>query len=113
MMFRKGEKIWGRYWGSYEDQKDLHFAVCYYSPIDYCIREGIRYFDPGIGSPHKIRRGFRAAFDTSYHKFFDPVLETLFRTNAGAVNRYEEESIVELNAGLPFKAQFSGDTEEP
>jgi predicted N-acyltransferase len=103
MMIRKGEKIWGRYWGAYEDLKDLHFAVCYYAPMDYCIREGIRYFDPGAGSPHKVRRGFRSVFDTSYHKFFDPLLEELFRTNIDEVNSYEEETIGELNNGLPLK----------
>jgi predicted N-acyltransferase len=103
MMIRKGEKIWGRYWGAYEEVKDLHFAVCYYAPMEYCIREGIRYFDPGAGSPHKVRRGFRSVFDTSYHQFFDPLLEKLFRTNIDAVNRYEEETIDELNDGLPLK----------
>jgi predicted N-acyltransferase len=102
MMIRKDKKIWGRYWGAYEDIKDLHFAVCYYAPMDYCIRKGIRYFDPGAGSPHKVRRGFRSVFDTSYHKFFDPMLEKLFRTNIDAVNSYEEESVDELNSGLPF-----------
>ncbi|MDR2142763.1 MAG: GNAT family N-acetyltransferase [Treponema sp.] len=103
MMIRKNEKIWGRYWGAYEDIKDLHFAVCYYAPMDYCIREGIRYFDPGAGSPHKVRRGFRSVFDTSYHKFFDPRLEKLFRTNIKEVNSYEEENIDALNDGLPLK----------
>ncbi|MDR2470502.1 MAG: GNAT family N-acetyltransferase [Treponema sp.] len=103
MMIRKGDRIWGRYWGTYEDVKDLHFAVCYYAPMDYCIREGIRSFDPGIGGPHKIRRGFRAAFDLSYHCFFDPLLESLFRANLDAVNNYEEETIAALNAGLPLK----------
>jgi predicted N-acyltransferase len=102
MLFRKGDRIWGRYWGSAEDLKDLHFSVCYYAPIDYCIREGIRLFDPGAGSPHKIRRGFRAVFDRSYHAFFDPALEALVKTNIDAVNRYEEETIAELNAALPL-----------
>jgi predicted N-acyltransferase len=103
MMIRKDSRIWGRYWGTYEDVKDLHFAVCYYAPMDYCIRERIGYFDPGAGSPHKIRRGFYAAFDTSYHKFFDPVLETLFKTNIDAVNSYEQENINALNKELPLK----------
>jgi predicted N-acyltransferase len=103
MMIRKDEKIWGRYWGAYEELKDLHFAVCYYAPMDYCIREGIRYFDPGAGSPHKVRRGFRSVFDTSYHRFFDPLLEKLFKTNIDAVNSYEDETIDALNDGLPFK----------
>jgi predicted N-acyltransferase len=105
MMFRKGGKLWGRYWGTVQDVKDLHFAVCYYAPMEYCIREGIAYFDPGIGSPHKIRRGFRAGFDVSYHLFFDPILERLFRTNIAAVNRYEEDNIAALNAELPFQSR--------
>jgi predicted N-acyltransferase len=103
MLIRKGDRIWGRYWGAYEDVRDLHFAACYYAPMDWAIAEKIRHFDPGAGSPHKIRRGFRAVKNTSYHKFFDPVLENLFKTNIGAVNRYEQESIAELNAELPFK----------
>ncbi|MDR2182105.1 MAG: GNAT family N-acetyltransferase [Treponema sp.] len=103
MMIRKGKKIWGRYWGTGEDVRDLHFACCYYAPIEYCIREGIACFDPGIGSPHKIRRGFRACADTSYHRFFDPALEALFTANIAAVNSHERNSIAALNAELPLK----------
>jgi predicted N-acyltransferase len=103
MMIRKGKKIWGRYWGTYQDVKDLHFALCYYIPIDYCIREGIVSFDPGIGSPHKIRRGFRACFDTSYHHFFDPALDRFFGSNVATVNQHEQNNIALLNSRLPFK----------
>jgi predicted N-acyltransferase len=103
MLIRKGGRIWGRYWGAYEEVRDLHFAVCYYAPTDWAIAEKIRYFDPGAGSPHKIRRGFRAVANISYHKFFDPVLENLFKTNIDAVNHYEQETIAGLNAELPFK----------
>jgi predicted N-acyltransferase len=73
--------------------------------MEWAIREGIRFFDPGAGSPHKIRRGFRSVMDTSWHKFFDPGLETLFRSNIQAVNRYERENIAALNAELPFKRE--------
>jgi predicted N-acyltransferase len=103
MLIRKGDRIWGRYWGAYEEIRDLHFALCYYAPMDWAIREGIRFFDPGAGSPHKIRRGFRAVIDRSWHRFFDPVLERLFKDNIGEVNRYEREALAALNAELPFK----------
>jgi predicted N-acyltransferase len=71
--------------------------------MDWCISEGIRIFDPGAGSPHKIRRGFKAVTNRSWHKFFDPLLERLFKDNIGAVNQYEEENRRALNAGLPLK----------
>jgi predicted N-acyltransferase len=71
--------------------------------MDWCIREGIHYFDPGAGSPHKIRRGFRAETNRSYHKFFDPLLSGLFTGNIKAVNRHEEACIRALNAELPFR----------
>jgi predicted N-acyltransferase len=103
-LIRKGENIWGRYWGACEEVKDLHFAACYYAPIDWAIGEGIRFFDPGAGSPHKVRRGFRLVSGKSWHKFFDPALETLFKNNINAVNDYERQTIKELNAQLPFKA---------
>jgi predicted N-acyltransferase len=110
-LIRKGENLWGRYWGAYEEIKDLHFAACYYAPIDWAIREGIRFFDPGAGSPHKVRRGFRLAGDKSWHKFFDPVLEEIFKNNIEAVNEYERQNMEELNAQIPFKAgQTHGDS---
>jgi predicted N-acyltransferase len=102
-LVRKGKRLWGRYWGAYEEIKDLHFAACYYAPIEWAIKEGIEFFDPGAGSPHKIRRGFRLVTGKSYHKFFDPVVEKLFTDNIDAVNNYERENIEELNAQLPFK----------
>jgi len=100
-LVRKGDRIWGRYWGAYEEIRDLHFAVCYYAPMDYCIQNNIRFFDPGAGSPHKIRRGFRAIRNRSWHKFFDPLLERLFKENIRAVNRQESAHLKALNAELP------------
>jgi predicted N-acyltransferase len=99
----KGNRVWGRYWGAYEEIKDLHFAVCYYAPMEWCIKNRIRYFDPGAGSPHKIRRGFRVTRNRSWHKFFDPVLARLFKDNIRAVNRQEAARREAMNEELPFK----------
>jgi predicted N-acyltransferase len=104
-LVHKGDRIWGRYWGAYEEVKDLHFAACYYAPMEWALREGLRFFDPGAGSPHKILRGFQAVRDYSYHKFFDPPLERLFKGNIAAVNRFEAENRSGLNRALPFKSQ--------
>jgi predicted N-acyltransferase len=111
-LVRKGDRVWGRYWGAYREIRDLHFAACYYAPMDWCIREGIRLFDPGAGSPHKIRRGFKAVINRSWHKFFDPLLERLFKDNIDGVNQYEAESRWALNAESPLKTG-KGTTDEP
>ena len=101
-LVHKGDRLWGRFWGAYEEVRDLHFAVCYYAPIDYCIQNNIHYFDPGAGSPHKVRRGFAAVRNRSWHKFFDPVVRRLFLDNLEAVNQHEAAHIGNLNAGLPL-----------
>lgn len=103
LLIRKDKRIWGRYWGAYEEVRDLHFSACYYAPMDWAVSEGIRTFDPGAGSPHKIRRGFRAVENFSYHKFFDPLMDRIFTGNIAKVNGYEQAAIDELNAELPFK----------
>ncbi|GAB4375526.1 MAG: GNAT family N-acetyltransferase [Spirochaetales bacterium] len=106
LLVQKGDSLWGRYWGTYEDLKDLHFDVCYYTPIQYAIEQGIRYFDPGAGSPHKVRRGFLAHSHSSYHRLLDPVLDALFQANIDTVNRMEEETLLELNQYSPLKQEL-------
>ena len=47
--------FYGRYWGclpGYE-MKNLHFEVCYWSAIDFCIEKGIRRIEPGAGGGGK------------------------------------------------------------
>ncbi|MDR1626926.1 MAG: hypothetical protein LBT33_10355, partial [Spirochaetia bacterium] len=52
----------------------------------------------------KVRRGFRLAGGKSWHRFFDPALESLFKNNVGMVTDYERQTMEGLNAQLPFKA---------
>ncbi|MCL2094155.1 MAG: GNAT family N-acetyltransferase [Treponema sp.] len=106
ILIHKGDRIWGRFWGAFEDIRDLHFAVCYYAPMDWCIEKGIRYFDPGAGaSSHKLRRGFKAQRNRSYHKFFDPIVTKLFRDNIKAINRRDQARRDSLNELQPYKKE--------
>jgi predicted N-acyltransferase len=41
--------FYGRYWGCMEEVKHLHFETCYWSAIEYCIREGLSRMEPGAG----------------------------------------------------------------
>jgi predicted N-acyltransferase len=62
-------RLFGRYWGCFEDHPFLHFTVCYYHSIDRCIAEGTQVFEGGAGGEHKIARGFEPAPTYSAHAF--------------------------------------------
>ena len=68
---RKDDVLYGRYWGAFEDVRFLHFNVCYYAAIDYCLAEGISRFEPGAGGEFKHLRGFDACPTDSMHYLAD------------------------------------------
>lgn len=70
LFYHKSNNIYGRYWGFFEDVPFLHFAACYYSPIEYAIQNGIRIMDPGFGGEHKLIRGYQAVPVYHYIKFY-------------------------------------------
>ena len=102
LLLHKGGQLIGRYWGSAETIKDLHFNMCFYEPIQWAIDHGLQSFDPGAGSAHKIYRGFAAVANTSLHRFYEPHLKMLFQRFIDGINQVELANIAALNAQLPF-----------
>jgi predicted N-acyltransferase len=70
----KGDAFYGRYWGALEPIRHLHFDVCYYAPIEWCIERGIQRFEPGAGGDYKWLRGFDATPTFSLHRLSEPRL---------------------------------------
>jgi len=60
-------QLYGRYWGCSEEVNNLHFELCYYQGIEYCIKHGLTVFNPGAQGEHKIKRGFEPVTTYSYH----------------------------------------------
>ncbi len=102
-MFRGNGYLYGRFWGTQEFHPDLHFELCYYRPIEWCIQEGIEIFDPGAGSPHKIRRGFVAEETRSFHRYYNPDFHALFSQYMPQINEQEQEQIQALNLDSPLR----------
>jgi hypothetical protein len=98
----KGDQLYGRYWGSYQDIDCLHFNACYYTPIEWAIAHGIQSFDPGAGGRHKKRRGFPATSNYSMHRFYNPRLGQVLRTHIHQINEMEQLEIDAINQELPF-----------
>jgi predicted N-acyltransferase len=72
--FQKGPRLYGRYWGAFEERRHLHFNVCYYHAIEECCRRGLEVFEPGAGGEHKLVRGFAPTLTHSAHHLRDPRL---------------------------------------
>lgn len=67
LFFYDDDQLYGRYWGCTESYKNLHFELCYYQGIDFCIENNLRSFNPGTQGEHKIQRGFEPVLTYSYH----------------------------------------------
>ena len=72
-------RLFGRYWGCFEEHPFLHFNVCLYQSVDDCIRLGRQVFEPGAGGEHKISRGFEPTAIHSAHLIFDARLDRAVR----------------------------------
>jgi hypothetical protein len=70
--FRGRDALYGRYWGASGEFHSLHFELCYYRGIEYCIREGLARFEPGTQGEHKLLRGFLPTPVWSFHDVAHP-----------------------------------------
>ncbi len=100
---RSGDTVYGRYWGTTETLKSLHFEACYYQPLEWCIASGIEHFEGGAQGAHKLARGLLPAPTYSAHwladaRFADAVEHFLHREKIGVMHTMEE-----LNEASPFK----------
>jgi uncharacterized protein len=100
---RSGDTVYGRYWGTMETLKSLHFEACYYQPIEWCIANGVRHFEGGAQGAHKLARGLLPTTTYSAHwladeRFADAVERFLHREKIGVLHTMEE-----LNEASPFK----------
>ncbi|MGJ8668229.1 MAG: GNAT family N-acetyltransferase [Oceanococcus sp.] len=75
--FCDGQALYGRHWGSAIDGEKLHFELCYYQGIEYCIKHGLQIFDAGVQGSHRVLRGFEPSLSHSMHMFLDPRFHTI------------------------------------
>lgn len=96
-------QLLGRYWGCSQEVNNLHFELCYYQGIDYCINNGLDLFNPGAQGEHKIKRGFEPVTTFSYHWIandgFRPAIKDYCEQECEQLAQYKEQ----CKAMLPFK----------
>ena len=101
-----GGRLYGRYWGCYDEYHSLHFETCYYQGLDYCIEHRLQRFDSGAQGEHKISRGFEPITTYSAHwikdKNFTKAFQHFVTEEKTAVHHYKQNAI----AYLPFKKEL-------
>jgi len=103
LFFYDDSNLYGRYWGCTKHFNNLHFELCYYRGIEFCIQNKLKRFNPGTQGEHKIQRGFEPVLTHSYHWIKHPAFK-------GAIKNFcqqEQEHMVtyqqQCRQKLPFK----------
>ena len=66
------ETLYGRYWGCLRPVNALHFELCYYQGMEFCLERGLKRFEPGAQGEYKIQRGFEPQVVFSSHRLAHP-----------------------------------------
>ena len=96
--------LYGRYWGATQFVSGLHFELCYYQAQEFCITEGVEYFEGGAQGEHKLARGFEPRPTCSYHKIAHPDFEAAIKQFLMRETQGIAEYTNELEDRAPFKA---------
>jgi predicted N-acyltransferase len=104
MCLRGGDTLYGRYWGASETSPGLHFETCYYQGIEYCLREGLKIFEPGAQGEHKLARGFLPAFVHSRHWIADADFAEALGHWCAEETRSVQRYAATLASHSPFKS---------
>ena len=72
--FLSNNILYGRYWGSNVNIKNLHFEVCYYQAMEIAIKNKYQKVEAGAQGAHKIKRGYLPKLTYSAHYIFNKEL---------------------------------------
>ena len=106
LCFEGKDTLYGRHWGALKKVKNLHFECCYYQGIEYCIKNGIDYFDPGVQGEHKIRRGFQPKLDSSFHYFLKNDFGDAVSNFCKSEKKHIENYIEACKSYTPFNKDY-------
>ncbi|MDD1780119.1 GNAT family N-acetyltransferase [Enterovibrio sp. ZSDZ35] len=107
LYFKSDDTLYGRYWGCTQEFDNLHFELCYYRGIDYCIQHGLKTFDAGAQGEHKLLRGFEPVITYSahylQHQGFHQAIADYLQREHKLIEGYVEDAI----AHLPYRQSIN------
>lgn len=101
------DALYGRYWGTIDEVRFLHFELSYYQAIEWAIDHGLKSVQAGAQGEHKLSRGYEPVITKSAHFIADPG----FRRAVGDFLRQERSAVAAeaewLGRELPYRSSSS------
>jgi predicted N-acyltransferase len=101
------DALYGRYWGSTEEVRFLHFELSYYQAIEWAISNGLSSVQAGAQGEHKLSRGYEPVITRSAHFIPNPA----FRRAVSYFVEEERDAIAAeaewLRRELPYRSSES------
>jgi predicted N-acyltransferase len=101
--YKSDHCLYGRHWGADRFFDALHFEVCYYAGIEYCIERKLQKFEPGAQGEHKISRGFVPTKTWSNHWLRDDDFRRAIASFLDEETEYMEKYFQALKQHVPYK----------
>jgi predicted N-acyltransferase len=102
--FVADDALYGRHWGRSEGFHGLHFELCYYRAIEYCIEHGLRRFEAGAQGEYKVQRGFAPTLTRSAHWIADAAFATAIDGFLAQERDAVAEYMREMAGHLPYRS---------
>ena len=103
LFFYDNNQLYGRYWGCTHYVNNLHFELCYYQGIEFCIKHNIQSFNPGTQGEHKIQRGFEPILTNSYHWIKHPAFAGAIKDFCQQERQQTKNYLNQCQQTLPYK----------
>lgn len=101
------DALYGRYWGTIDEVRFLHFELSYYQAIEWAIDHGLGSVQAGAQGEHKLSRGYEPVITQSAHFIADPG----FRGAVSDFLRQERSAVAAetewLARELPYRSSSS------
>lgn len=99
--------LYGRYWGIDKRYADLypllHFEMCYYRGMDYCLEKKMKTFEAGAQGEQKLWRGFHPVRILSAHHLRDAAFYKAISEFIVKQNEWQIEQIEQSKLYLPYQ----------
>jgi len=102
-----GDTLYGRYWGTSEEQPFLHFELCYYQAIEWAIDHGLAWVQAGAQGEHKLARGYEPVLTHSAHFIADPGFRRAVAIFLEGERAMIGQEMTLLREALPYRSDSS------